>query len=59
VGHETLLELALQGGRAQSHGIHDSTGPHLGKEARSEADGHVAAPELTSARRRGPMPQDT
>jgi hypothetical protein len=37
----------------------DSTGAHLRKEARSDAAGHVAAPELTSARRRDPGPWDT
>jgi hypothetical protein len=32
---------------------------YLNKEARSGAAGHVPAPELTSARRRGSGPQDT
>jgi hypothetical protein len=34
-------------------------GAHLSKEARSEAEGHVAAAELFSTRRRGPEPWDT
>jgi hypothetical protein len=43
-----------QGGEVRGHGTHGSTGAHLIKEARSEAAGHVAVPELTSSRRRGP-----
>jgi hypothetical protein len=52
-------ELPYQEGRAQSHGTCDSTGVHLVKEARVGAEGHVAVPELTSARRRGPGLWDT
>jgi hypothetical protein len=42
-----------QGGEVQTRGTRGSTGAHLIKEARSGAEGHVAAPELTSVRRRG------
>jgi hypothetical protein len=59
VGHVAALELPSQEGRARSHGTHSSTGAHLVKEARFRAEGHVAAPELTSVRRRGPSPRDT
>jgi hypothetical protein len=54
VGYVTALELSSRGGRARSHGPRGSTGAHLVSEARSGAEGQVAAPELTSARRRGP-----
>jgi hypothetical protein len=47
-----------QGGEVWNRGTRGSTGAHLVKEARSGAEGHVAAPELTSVRRRGPGPQD-
>jgi hypothetical protein len=43
-----------QGGEAWGHRTRDSVRAHLGREARSEAEEHVAAPELNSARRRGP-----
>jgi hypothetical protein len=46
-----------QGGEAQSHGPHGSTGAHLNKEVMSGAVGHVAAPEPTSAGRCGPKIQ--
>jgi hypothetical protein len=59
MGHVTAPELPSQGGRVLSHGTHGSTGAHLIREARSGAEGHVAAPKLTSARRRGPEPRDT
>jgi hypothetical protein len=59
VGHVAALELPSQEGRAQSPGTRGSAGAHLSKEARFGAEGHVAAPELTSARRRGLGPQDT
>jgi hypothetical protein len=36
-----------QGGEAQGHRPLGSTGAHLSKEVRSEAAGHVAAPEPT------------
>jgi hypothetical protein len=58
VGYVVAPELSLLGGRAQSHGTHGSTGAHLVREATSGAEGHVAAPELTSTRRRGLGPQD-
>jgi hypothetical protein len=59
VGHVAAPELPSQKGRAQSHGTRGSTGAYLVKEARSGAEGHVAALELTSTRRRGPGPRDT
>jgi hypothetical protein len=48
-----------QGGKVRSRGTHDSAGAQLNKEARSENMGHMAAPELTSARRRGPGLRNT
>jgi hypothetical protein len=51
VGHVAPPELLSQEGRVLSHGTRGSTGAHLIKEARSGAEGHVVAPELTSARR--------
>jgi hypothetical protein len=59
VGHVATPELPFQEGRAQSHVTRDSTEAHLVKEARTGVKGHVAAPELTSARKQGPGPQDT
>jgi hypothetical protein len=59
VGHVAASEFSSWGGRARSHGTRDSTRAHLVKEARSGAEGHVAAPELTSAMRRAPGPWDT
>jgi hypothetical protein len=59
MGHVTAPELLSQEGRARSRGTRGSTGAHLVKQARSGADGHVAASELTSARRRGLEPWDT
>jgi hypothetical protein len=50
-------ELSSRGGRAWSHGTHGSTGAHLGREARSEAEEHVATPEPTSTGRCGPKLQ--
>jgi hypothetical protein len=58
VEHVVAPELPSQVGRARSRGTRGSTGAHLIKEARSRAEGHMAAPELTSARRRGPGPRD-
>jgi hypothetical protein len=55
----TVPELSSRGDRVRCHGIRGSAGAHLGREARSEAEQHVAAPELNSARRRGPEPRDT
>jgi hypothetical protein len=51
--HVEALELCSRGGRAQSHGTRGSAGAHLGREARSGAEEHVAVLELNSARRRG------
>jgi hypothetical protein len=59
MGHVAAPEPSPQGGRAQSHGTHGSVGAHLGREVRSGAEGHVAASELTSARRQGPRPRNT
>jgi hypothetical protein len=47
----TAPELPSQKGRTWSRGTRDSTGAHLVTEARSKAEGHVAAPKLTLARR--------
>jgi hypothetical protein len=58
VGHVAASELPSQEGRTQSHGTCGSIGAHLIKEARSRIKGYVVVPELTSARRRGPGPQD-
>jgi hypothetical protein len=51
VGYVAASELSSQGGRARSYGPHGSTRAHIVREARSRSEGHVAAPELTSARR--------
>jgi hypothetical protein len=51
-------ELSSRGGRARSHGTRGSTEAHHGREARSGAEERVAVPELNSARRRGPGPQN-
>jgi hypothetical protein len=51
VGYVAASELSSQGGRARSDGSHGSTRAHIVREARSRSEGHVAAPELTSARR--------
>jgi hypothetical protein len=59
VGYVATPELSSWGGRARSHGTRGSARAHLGKEARSEAEEHVAAPELNSARRQGPRSRDT
>jgi hypothetical protein len=58
LGHMAALELPSQEGRAQSHGTRGSTRAYLIKEVGTGAEGHVAAPELTSARRRGLGPWD-
>jgi hypothetical protein len=55
----TTPEFSSQEGRARSRGTRGNIGAHLIKEVRSGAEGHVAAPELTSARRRGPELRDT
>jgi hypothetical protein len=59
VGHVVAPEFPSQEDRTQSHGTCGSTGAHLVKEVRTGAKEHVAASELTSARRRGPGPRDT
>jgi hypothetical protein len=51
------LEFFSWGGRARSHGTHDSIRTHLGKEVRSRAEERVAVPELNSVRRRGSGPR--
>jgi hypothetical protein len=58
VGYVAASELSSRGGRARSHGTCGSTDAHLVREARSGAEGHVAAPELTLTRRRGPGSRD-
>jgi hypothetical protein len=59
VGHVEAPELPSQEGRARSYVTRGSTKAHLIKDARFGAEGHVAAPELTSSRKRGPGPRDT
>jgi hypothetical protein len=59
MGHVVAPELPSQEGRAQSHRTHGSAGSHLSKEVRSGAEGHMAAPELTSSRRQDPELRDT
>jgi hypothetical protein len=51
VGDVAAPELTHRGSRARSHGTRGSAGAHLRREAMSEAEGHVATPELSSARR--------
>jgi hypothetical protein len=51
VRHVATPEFPSQEGRALSRGTRGSTRAHLIKEARSGAEGHVAAPELTLVRR--------
>jgi hypothetical protein len=58
VGYVIAPELSSRGGRAQSHETCGSTEAHLVREARFGAEGHVAAPELTSTRRQDPGPRD-
>jgi hypothetical protein len=59
VGHVAAPKLPLWGGRARSYGTRDSAKTHLDRQPRSGAEGHVAASELTSARRKGSGPWDT
>jgi hypothetical protein len=42
MGYVAAPELSSCGGRAQSHEIHGSARAHLGREARSGAEEHVA-----------------
>jgi hypothetical protein len=51
MGYMAAPELLSQEGRARSHRTRGSVGVHLRREAMSKAEGHVAASELTSARR--------
>jgi hypothetical protein len=51
VGYVVAPELSSRGGRARSHGTRGSTGAHFVRKARSEAEGHMAAPKLTLTRR--------
>jgi hypothetical protein len=59
VGHVAAPERLSQEGRAASREARGSTEAPLVKEAMSEIEEHVAALELTLARRRGPGPLDT
>jgi hypothetical protein len=59
VGDVVAPELSPRGSRARSHETRESAEAHLNREARSEAEEHMATPELFSARRRGPGPRDT
>jgi hypothetical protein len=59
VEHVATPELPSQEVRARSPGTRGNARAHLSKEARFEAAGHVTAPELTSARRRGSELKDT
>jgi hypothetical protein len=59
MGHVEAPELPSQEGRARSHGTRGSAGAHLSKEAKFGAVGHMAALELTLARRRGLDLRDT
>jgi hypothetical protein len=44
LGYVAAPELSSRGGRARSHGTRGSTRAHLVREARSGAEGHMAAP---------------
>jgi hypothetical protein len=59
VGHVIASELPPQGGKARSHETCGSAGVHLSREVRSGGEEHVAALELTLARRQGLRPWDT
>jgi hypothetical protein len=50
--------LPQQGGEVQCRGTCGNVRAHLSKEAMSEAEGRVAAPDLTSVRRRCPKLRD-
>jgi hypothetical protein len=54
-----VSEFSSRGGKARSHETRGSAGAHLSREAMSEAEERVAAPELNSARRRDPGPRAT
>jgi hypothetical protein len=51
IRYVAVLEISSRGDRARSHRTRDSARAHLGKEARSGAEEHVAIPELNSVRR--------
>jgi hypothetical protein len=51
VGYVAAPELSSREGSVRSHRTCGRIRAHLVREARSEAEGHVAASELTSARR--------
>jgi hypothetical protein len=57
VGYVAAPKLSSRGGRPQSHETRGSAIAHLGTEARSEAEKHVAASELSSQGCRGPGPR--
>jgi hypothetical protein len=59
VGHMAAPKLPPRGGIARSHETCGNVRTHLGREARSGADGYMVALELTSTRRRDPMSRDT
>jgi hypothetical protein len=48
-----------QGGEVRSRGTHGSAEAHIGREARSRAVGHMAAPEPILTGRRGLKLMDT
>jgi hypothetical protein len=48
MGYVAALELSSREGRAQSHGTRGSARSHLDREARSGAEEHTVAPELSS-----------
>jgi hypothetical protein len=51
VGDVAAPELSPQKSRARSHGTCGSAGAYLGREAMFRAEGRVATPELSLARR--------
>jgi hypothetical protein len=58
VGYVVVPKLSSRGGRARSYETRDITRAHLVREAKSGAEGHVAAPELTLSERQGPELRD-
>jgi hypothetical protein len=58
VGHMVALKPPSQKGRAPNRETRDSTEAYLSKEVGFGATGYVAAPELTSSKRRGPKLRD-
>jgi hypothetical protein len=59
VGYVATPKVSPQGGRVRRHGTRGSAEVHFGREVRSRAEEHMAALELTSARRRGLGPRNT